>query len=120
MAKEPLNLVNFDNGQTMADVNAAIAAISAALDAVQSEKAKGEITIKLVIQDADDSGDFRTVKADVKTKLPSQPPRASLFPIQQIGGKRMLVVDSTQVGDQLVVPGVATGGGTVTPIKAAG
>lgn len=118
MSKEALTFLNFDDGLSVADINGAIAAINAALDMSDAPKAKGEVTIKVTIQNADDSGDFRTMKVEVKPpKLPTRLARASLFPVQNFHGKRTLVVDSDQVGDQLIVPGIATGGGAMKPVS---
>lgn len=116
MSKEALTLTNFDNGQTMDEVNVLIAAVVGALGGIETEKANGTITITLKLQNADDGGDFIKVTPKVAVKLPQRPASALMFPVQNLGGKRTLVVDSDQVGDQLVIPGAATGGATVRPV----
>lgn len=116
MSKEALTLINFDDGRTIDEVNALVTAIVGALGSIETEKASGTITITLKLQNGDDEGNFVKVTPKVTSKMPQRPATAQMFPVQNFGGRRTLVVDSEQVGDQMVMTGVATGGAAVRPV----
>jgi hypothetical protein len=108
MEKQPLTLENLDGGRFLDRINAKIVEASASLDQVDNPKAKAEVVIKLVIANADDDGDFRTVTPSLTTKEPAQPTQAKLYPVRNMGGQRVIVVDPEQDGDQMKLPGVAS------------
>ena len=107
--KEPVTLVNISGGAALADVNKAIAQASAALDADGNKGSKATVTLTIALENKDEQGDLRTVSAHVAVKTPPTPKRAGYYAVQRVDGKRVLVVDSEQEGQQLRIPaGVAS------------